>query len=354
MIIAIYLLIILTLSAYSYVLVDPSLTLVNAQWWVDIREPLIQIGFHERELSTFFYISIIVLLFIAHYYILKKYPKLNAIHLGLIIGGGLLISYPFLSRDLFSYMFDARILTYYGQNPYLYAPIDFPHDDWLRLMHWTHRSYPYGPTFLPLTLIPSFLSMGKFILNLIFLKGLFVGFYLISIYYLRRLNNMWALLFATHPLILIEGLVNAHNDLIAVAFGIIGIYYLMKNKSAVGKMFLILSAGIKYLTLPLIFLSKENKRLNYIVIIIQAALIGYLVLFREIQPWYFLTFFVFLPYYAKYIRMFDIFFLALLLSYFPYIYYGSWDDIWIKQVIIIGGFCLNIFYLLVKNRFFNK
>lgn len=353
-IIAIYAIIVLALTLYSYVLVDPSLTLVSAQWWVDIRVPLINIGFHERGLSIFLYILIVFLLFIAHYYLLKKYPKLNAFRLGLVIGGLLFMSYPFLSRDLFSYMFDARILTHYGQNPYLFAPLDFPQDDWLRFMHWIHRSYPYGPTFLPLTLIPSFLSMGKFILNLVLFKGLFVGFYLLGIYVLRKMNNAWALIFATHPLILIEGLVNAHNDLIAVSFGLVGIYYLSKNKSIMGKVFLFLSAGIKYLTLPLIFLSKENKKMNYLVIALQAALVGYLVLFREIQPWYFLTFFVFLPYYAKYIRMFDIFFLALLLSYFPYIFYGSWDDIWIKQAIIIIGFILNLGYLLYKKQFLSK
>jgi hypothetical protein len=196
--------------------------------------------------------------------------------------------------------------------------------------------------------------MGKFILNLILFKGLFVGFYLLGIYVLRKMNNVWALIFATHPLILIEGLVNAHNDLIAVSFGLVGIYYLSKNKSILGKIFFILSAGIKYLTLPLILLSKKNKKMNYLVIIIQTALVGYLVLFREIQPWYFLTFFVFLPYYAQYIRMFDIFFLALLLSYFPYIFYGSWDDIWIKQAIIITGFIINGGYLLYKKRFLSK
>ena len=353
-IIVIYTIVILALTLYSYVLVDPSLTLVSAQWWVTIREPLVQIGFHQRELSTFLYILIILLLFIFHYYLLKKHPKLNPFNIGLIISSLLFISYRFLSRDLFSYMFDARILTHYGQNPYFYAPIDFPQDNWLRFMHWIHRPYPYGPTFLPLTLIPSFLSLGKFALNLILFKGLFAGFYLLGIYFLRKMNNVWALLFATHPLILIEGLVNAHNDLIAVSFGIVGIYYLSKNKNIMGRLAFILSAGIKYLTLPLIFLSKENKKMNYLVIVIQAVFVGYLVLFREIQPWYFLTFFIFVPYYAKYIRLFDIFFLSLLLSYFPYLFYGSWDDIWIKQAIIITGFILNGGYVLYKKRFLNK
>jgi len=353
-VVTVYAIIIFAFTSYSYVLVDPSLTLVSAPWWVALRVPLINIGFYERGLSTFFYIFIIALLFIAHYYLLKKYAKLNAFHLGLTIGGVLLISYPFLSRDLFNYMFDARILTYYGQNPYHFAPMDFPQDNWLRFMHWTHRTYPYGPVFLPLTLIPSFLSMGKFILNLLLFKGLFVGFYLLGIYFLRKMNNVWALIFATHPLVIVEGLVNAHNDLIAVSFGLMGIYYLSKNKIIMGKVFFVLSAGIKYLTFPLIFLSKKNTKINTIVIIAQTLLIAYLVFFRDIQPWYFLILFIFLPYYVKYIHMFDIFFFSLLLSYFPYLYYGSWDDMWIKQAIIIGGFSLNALYFLTKNRFFSK
>jgi len=83
----------------------------------------------------------------------NKYEKLKKLFIILIAVNILigLISYPAYSHDLFNYMFDAKIATFYQQNPYLYKALDFPTDPWLRFMHWTHRYYPYGPSFLLLS-----------------------------------------------------------------------------------------------------------------------------------------------------------------------------------------------------------
>ena len=64
-------------------------------------------------------------------------------------------------------------------------------------------------------------------------------------------------MFATHPLIIMEGLLNLHNDLIGVCLAIIGFYYLLKNKNIQARLLLTASFGIKYLTLPFLFISKK-------------------------------------------------------------------------------------------------
>ncbi|HLL60594.1 MAG TPA: hypothetical protein VK338_02665, partial [Candidatus Nitrosocosmicus sp.] len=207
------------------------------------------------------YIVIILGLFLFHHLFLRLYKELDIFKLTMMICFLLFFSYPFLSHDLFSYMFDAKIFTEYHQNPYLHRPMEYTNDPWLRFMHWTHRTYPYGPSFLILTLLPSVLGFGKFILTFFAFKLLFVAAYLGGVYALNKVNKKWAIIFATHPLVLIEGLISTHNDLIAVSLALLGSYLVLSNKNILGRLLLLLSGGIKYTTLPILFISK-NKIIN--------------------------------------------------------------------------------------------
>lgn len=341
-------------ALYSYVLLDLNLTIFNSPLWENFRNTIIQIGYFQRNLSTTLYLVFILFLFIFHFLLVKL--SYNPLKVAFLVGAILLFSYPFLSHDFFNYMFDAKILTVYQKNPYLYRALDFPSDPWLLFMHWIHRTYPYGPVFLPLTLIPSFLSFGKLILNMLFFKAMFIAFYFFAVYVLNKLNKTWALLFATHPLILVEGIVNAHNDLIGVSLAIIGIYFLAKQKNAWGRIFLIASAGIKYITFPLIFLIAGNKKINAGIFAVLAAALLYLWTKSEVQPWYFLALFAAIPFYGDLVRKLNIFFAGLLFSYYPYIRFGGWDTVEkvaLKHQIIYVFLALNILYV-VKKRFFSK
>ena len=351
-----YSLILLVLSIYSYSLVDPNLTFVSNRWWEFFRERMIELGYYRRDLSWLIYLSIIILLFAAYFYFKKKYKRLNALKLAIIISALTLISYPFLSHDFFNYMFDAKLVTYYHVNPYLFKALDFPSDPWIRFMHWTHRTYPYGPIFLLITLLPSYFSLGKFFLSFLFFKLTFIAFYLLAVYYLNKLNKRYAILFATNPLVIIEGLVNSHNDLISVAIAMIGIFFLVKNKSLKSRSFFLLSAGIKFITFPVLFLFRRQLKLNKIIFALLFGAIIYLSFKSEIQPWYFLNLFIFLPFFEEIINRMNIFFFGLLLSYYPYIRLGGWDTsdkIILKHWIITAGALLNIFYLIflqIKKR----
>ncbi len=345
--------IIICLSIYSYALIDPNLTLVSHPWWIAFRDPMVILGYHMRPISAGIYITLLISLFLLHLYMLKQYKKYSPFKIALGIGGLLLVSYPMFSHDFFNYIFDAKILTFYGKNPYEYMPADFPADEWLRFMHWTHRSYPYGPSFLFVTLIPSFLAFGKFILNFVLFKLLFVISYIVGVYFLEKLHKRWATILATHPLILIEGLVNAHNDMISVTFGIIGVYYLWQKRQIFSRVWLLLSAAVKYLTLPVLILTKDNNKLNILSLCGQIALLFYLTIYSEIQPWYFLPLFIFVPVFPKLIDKIQIFLLGLLLAYYPYIRYGGWDTVekvQMKHQIIWVFVVLNVLYLLYIYR----
>jgi len=339
MIIWLYGVVLFALSIYSYLLIDPNITFFQHPLWVQFRDWAVYLGYYRRDISWNVYITLLIFLFAFHFLLLKKYKHVSVLTIAVFIAGIGCVSYPFLSHDLFNYLFDARILTHYGKNPYMFTALDFQGDLWTRFMHWTHRTYPYGPTFLPLTLIPSFLGWGKFSLTFFLYKVMNGALYFLAVYLLNKKNRKEAMFFATHPLIIIEGLVNGHNDMIAVSIGLIGIYLLEKKYSLWSKVALLFSAGIKYVTLPLVGLIIDNKHRWYkhALFGVQISLVLYLCYKMEIQPWYFLSLFAFVPFFGAHIERLSVLFFGLLLSYYPFIRFGDWTakTVGMKREIIL-------------------
>ncbi|MGZ8631469.1 MAG: glycosyltransferase 87 family protein [Actinomycetota bacterium] len=67
-----------------------------------------------------------------------------------------------LSRDVFSYAFYGRILSRYGQNPYVSTPADFPANDISRFVwpDWRDTPSVYGPVFVWLAAVITALFRG--------------------------------------------------------------------------------------------------------------------------------------------------------------------------------------------------
>ncbi|MDO8497947.1 MAG: hypothetical protein Q7S61_05395 [bacterium] len=346
-----YALLLIVLCVYSYVLIDPNITFINDPFWPVLQEKFTYVGYYMRETSWRIYLISVILLFAFHFWFIRSKKKHNALSISLIVAICLVLAYPFLSHDFFNYMFDAKILTYYHQNPYLFRALDFPGDQWLRFMHWTHRTYPYGPAFLIISSIPSFFSFGKFIVSFFLFKSMFIGFYIGAVFFLKKIDNKKALIFATHPLVILEGLISSHNDLIAVSLGIIGIYYLLQKNNKISTLLFLLSGGIKYITLPLLILMRKNTLFYRGAFMSVLLLLIYLSIREEVQPWYFLNVLIFLPFFSEFISDLKLFFFGLLMSYYPYIRLGGWDTaekVGLKHTIIFVFFVLNIVYLLYK------
>lgn len=356
MILALLALVVLGLTTYSYALVDPNLTLLSHPAWTVFRNNIITIGYFQRQLSFMLYVSLLILLFFAQYYIVAK-KTIGPVRVALLIGACVLLSYPFLSHDFFNYLFDAKIITYYHQNPYLHKALDFPSDPWLRFMHWTHRNYPYGPTFLLITILPSFVSAGKFILSFLFFKSVWVGLYVCAVYFLGKFDKKTALFFALSPLIIIEGLVNAHNDMIALSLGIIALGFFELKKPFLSFLSMVLSVGIKYTTAPFVLL--YFKKPWALIASIGIYFIGILYLSTKtgLYPWYFLNLFLILIYVKqKAFIPLTILSIFLLLSYHPYIALGFWNKseyLMIKDGIIVCGMFVagvSVLFLSMKRR----
>ncbi len=249
----------LTLTIFSFAYVDLNLTLSQNKLLINFVGFMQQLGYFNRPAATLIYVLLIIFTFSFFIFNLwlfykskvsLKYLKISTITNILI----LIFAYPFLSHDLFNYMFDAKIILNYHANPYTHRPLDFPSDEWLRFMHWVHRYSPYGPLWLGGSLIPAALGFGKFILNFFTFK-IFIGiFHLINSYLifkiLGKIKPNFQLLgtafYALNPTLLIEGVVNAHNDVVLASFMLASIYFLTFNKKLLSYASIISGSLVKY------------------------------------------------------------------------------------------------------------
>lgn len=338
------------LFLYSYVQVDLGLTLTRASILLTLEKSFQYIGYFNRPLSTLLYCSIALLLFILYVWTLwlvhKKKLDSKAIWIITILGAVILgFAYNAFSYDLFNYIFDAKVVTYYHQNPYEHKALDYPGDPMLGFMHWTHRTYPYGPVWLGLTIPLSFVGGGIFLVTFFLFKLLMVASYLLCARLIEKIARKTKIIdpvfalafFSLSPLILIEGLVSAHNEIPMMALTLLGVYFLVRDKNIKGWFALLLSIGIKFATvflLPLFawYPFSKNKHRDFIfflgsILLMSAAV--YLASVRTtFQPWYLLFIFPFCAFLAKkfYILIPSVMLSVLVfLQYVPYLYTGSYD-----------------------------
>lgn len=349
-----YLLLIVLLFFYSYTQVDLSLTL--SRWSVEqVIEKFFQnIGYFQRPFSAFLYTTTILLMYFCYILFLvlaykKKISKGNVWFLILTTVAILTFSYNAFSYDLFNYIFDAKIFTYYHQNPYFYKALDFPNDPMLSFMHWTHRTYPYGPVWLILTIPLSFIGFNIFLPTLFLFKALASMSFLGTTFFIGKImkkiskeNEILSIVFfALNPLIVIEALVSAHNDIVMIFLSILALYLLMSNKYSRSLIILILSIGVKFATLVLVpvfvliyFLNKYRENINWNLIFLSTVVLMTVAViiasFRTaFQPWYLLYA---LPFAAFIPNRYYIFLPAIIISFFanlqyvPFLYLGNWNN----------------------------
>ena len=224
-----YVLGIIALFFYSFTQVDLSLTLSKASWIQDFQKVFQYIGYFNRPLSTYLFIGIVIFLFASYFLIIKnieRFSKKQIWSLIMVSAVVLGISYNAFSYDLFNYIFDAKIFTHYGQNPYEYKALDFAavQEPMLSFMRWTHRTYPYGPVWLGITIPISYLGMNYFLVTFFLFKTLMVSAFIATVWLIKKIvsdtkttDELQAIaLFALNPFVLIESVVSAHVDIVMI------------------------------------------------------------------------------------------------------------------------------------------
>jgi hypothetical protein len=348
-----YFLTLLLLFLYSFTQIDLSLTFSRIDFLREIVKSFQYVGYFNRPLSTFIYVFLLVFLF--NFYLgflvmayTKKISKKFVWKLIIITTVILTFSYNAFSYDIFNYIFDAKIITHYQQNPYLHKALDFPGDPMLSFMRWTHRLYPYGPVWLGLTAPLSYLGFGFFLPTFFMFKLLMALGFLGSVKYLGKIlqkispdKEIFGLIFfGLNPLIIIESVVSGHLDITMIFFALFAFHLLLNKKYILSFLLLGISIGIKFATvllLPifilLVILQKTKKKINWNIIwVLTICLMAITVIPATIrsnfQPWYLalpLAFAAFLSFrYFIFIPSFVISFFAML-TYAPYLYTGNWD-----------------------------
>jgi hypothetical protein len=306
-----YFLTLIGFFVYSFTQVDLSLTLSKLSVYQSIEKSLQQIGFYQRPLSTVIFIIIAGLLFIFYVmflYLAKKGQlKLKTLVILTAVTAVILaFAYNAFSYDLFNYIFDARIVSVYHLNPYFYKATDFGSDPMLNFMRWTQRTYPYGPSWLILTVPLTFIGMNYFLPTFFLFKFLMGLAFLGSCYLIYKIsaklfpeNKIFNLVFfAFNPLVLIECLVSAHNDIPMIFFILLSIYLFIQKKKVLSWVSNLFSIGVKFSTgalLPLFilaeFMERTGRKINWEKFFITSVILSLTtVLLASIrttfQPWY--------------------------------------------------------------------
>lgn len=380
------------LTIFSFSQLDLNLTISNNQLFLNFVGSMQQLGYYNRPISTAIFIALEVFAFSFFafnlYLIHKGVVSLKYLLISSISIVSLLIfAYPFLSADIFNYLFDAKILLKYSSNPYTHRPLDFSQDEWLRFMRWTHRYSPYGPSWIFLSLIPSILGFGKFTLTLITFKIFTSIFHFINIYLIYkiiwRLNPKAAVFgtafYALNPLILLEGVANGHNDIVQATFLLLPTLLVLNRKNSLFVLSIIIGTSIKYIsvfTLPIVA-SAVSKRIS-IKLLIQITLVLILIFTViystfgisipfvktgatqvQFQPWYLIWI---IPLVAiltnpSLTTLATALCFGASLRYLPYLYYGDWSHtgtIPFMQLALLTPFFMAVVYFLTRKIFLKR
>ena len=349
-----YFIVIVGLFLYSYTQVDLSLTLSRVSMYQTIEKGFQYIGYFNRPLSTYLFCTILGLLFVGYGWFLKlaKKKKISpSLFWKILIPVTIILAFAYnaFSYDFFNYIFYTKIILHYHQNPYLVTALDFPKEPMLSFMHWTHNTYPYGPFWLVLTVPLGFLGNNIFIVTFYLFKIFTAGCFLGTVYFISKILKKVApeyqligtMLYALNPLVLIESLVSAHNDVAMMFLAIAGVYFLLEKKWLWGIVLALLSPLTKQATeffvLPVallltnLFFKKEviTQRI-FLLACAVIMVLSYIAVATqiEIQPWYtiwFMPFIIFLKPPRWILWGIAGFSLGVLLRYVPFLWQGDWN-----------------------------
>jgi hypothetical protein len=295
-----YLILSLLLFVYSYGFLDYNLTLSSHPLFLRFVDPLQDLIYFNRPTSIRIYSILMFFLFatflaILHYYHVRKITRFpwKPVLLVLTVFS---LAYPMLSYDVFNYMFHGKILWFYHQNPHVHAPLEYSGDLWLRFMRWVHTPSAYGPVFTAVESPAYLLGFGKFVPVLYLMKLTMTGFFIWCIHLIGRIGTviglskskiiMSQLLLALNPFLLMDVVVNGHNDAVMMAFFLIALLYSLSRQPVKSLLSVIASIGTKYmtaLTLPMYLFSSPKLKILFSYL---ALLLPVLIALHRFQPWY--------------------------------------------------------------------
>lgn len=223
-----------------------------------------------KVIGTIFFIGIFLGLSLLYYKILKNHKKefvtgKKVASFVVIISLIFFIMLPLTSTDVFYYMGTGWSEAHYKVNPY-YTSVnevieqneEAKNDEMLLKMKgvWSGQTVVYGPVWPLICKVLSALSMGNLFFGLFIYKLFNLILHLINIYLIYKITNkrnLFALMYGLNPLILFDGLVNVHNEILVIFLILLGLFFFIKKKKlSLTVIVFALATAVKYVAILLI------------------------------------------------------------------------------------------------------
>ena len=322
----------LLLALFSFTQQDLNLTLYQNYFsWLQY------LGFYQRPLVTGIFLILSFCLLWLYFKLLKRDFSRRWLILLVFIA---LPAYPLFSYDIFNYLFNAKMVLIYHANPHLQTAINFAADPMLRFMQNVHTPAPYAYGWTGLSLIPGLAWLTQnFTLSFWAMKLFIAAFWLGQLWILQKLirrlfpQEPWRFwLFALNPLVLVETLINGHNDVVMMFFALVSYWFFLNSQKFRSLLFLLLSASIKYVTILLLpfylrGVSLQAKKIDLPTLFSMVLLLVMFIRPGQLHSWYLIWAFSFavLSKSKWIVSIFTALTVGALLRYAPYLYYGHWD-----------------------------
>ncbi|MEI8067687.1 MAG: hypothetical protein WCG91_01905 [Candidatus Shapirobacteria bacterium] len=306
---------------------------------------------YKDEILTFFIVSILILTLIQIFFLnskfLEKFSIRKLLIISLITSLIASLSYPFLSSDIFSYLFAGKMVTFFHLNPYFNAPIVVEGKElWFAFTLWVNNvnytifgtdiKYAYGPVFLAYSLIPFLIfTSAKFLGVFYGLKLLNVMVFMLCGWMLLKINKNDKKIFAYwffNPLLILELLINSHNDLIMVALFITSIFFSIVNKNKILQTTaFIASVATKFISAPLIFTLIFSGKIRLWLFRLSGFAILFYNAYNPKYMWYYTWIYMIFPFVNLKKRSWIIIFLfqsvLLIFAYSKFIIHNQWGSL---------------------------
>lgn len=295
---SVYGVIILILGMFSYGFIDPNLTLSTDNVFLHIAEPLHSLAYTQRPIAAALFFALLIGLFACYgiflTYAAEIFISWKRACLVLVVSAVILAcSYPALTYDLFNYILTAKVTYLYRENPYIVMPVEISNEPNLAFTRASNKVALYGPMWITLSSVPHYLGMGSIWQTIIAFKVMNAAAYLGFCYLIYRVTKKMTnvIFFALNPLVLIEVLMNGHNDIYMMLAAIGGLLLWQQNRKVCGLLLIAASWLVKGATLvltPLLFLKNvSTERLLVIAYCLLSVVLFVVAPVREeLYPWY--------------------------------------------------------------------
>lgn len=214
----------------------------------------------------------------AGYWVLAGVPQLSTtikIAVVLLVTGALIANillYPVGALDVFNYLAELKLAFFYHRNPYFFTFRSFTEDPFARYAFLLDLPLFYGPAWLLLSGLPALLvGFADPIRLLVALKGFNAILLLVIALAIAQARTgerrRWLAIytFLANPLILFEGVGNAHNDVLMALFLVLAVLALRwrPRYAWLAIPFLTVSILVKFFTaalFPLLALAIRHER----------------------------------------------------------------------------------------------